>query len=165
MTQRSNLPLDHALRMLGMVARMYRWAEARAQARPDQDLSLRQLSALYGIRDGISSPGQLARRMGVTPAVVTGLIDRLQQRGYVRRDADPNDRRRFRLSLTESGLAVGDALGQALGEELAAQFENISKTELESLGRTLLLMERALSALEARMPTSLPEGAGEADDS
>ncbi len=66
-------------------------------------LSLRQLSALYVIEHESTTPGQLARRLVATPAVVTGLIDRLERRGYVRRVSEPGDRRRIHLELTESG--------------------------------------------------------------
>lgn len=40
------------------------------------------------------SAGQLARFCGLTSGAITGLIDRLEKNGYVRRKNDPNDRRR-----------------------------------------------------------------------
>ena len=146
----------HALQALQLIPRLYRWAVASMQANHlGRDLSLRQLGVLYALREGESSPGQLARRLRVTPAVVTGLIDRLERQGYVRREAEPADRRRFRLVLTENGLAVSREVQQALASELAAQFASASPEQLQELGRSMQLVERALLALEERTPPSL----------
>ncbi|MFJ9840750.1 MarR family transcriptional regulator [Kitasatospora sp. NPDC101155] len=42
---------------------------------------------------GPISPGNLARRAGLHPATVTGILDRLQRGGWVTRERDPVDRR------------------------------------------------------------------------
>ncbi|MGW2373615.1 MULTISPECIES: MarR family winged helix-turn-helix transcriptional regulator [Kitasatospora] len=42
---------------------------------------------------GPISPGNLARRAGLHPATVTGILDRLQRGGWVTRERDPIDRR------------------------------------------------------------------------
>ena len=44
-------------------------------------------------RHGPLSPSALARRTGVHPATVTGILDRLERGGWVARDRDPADRR------------------------------------------------------------------------
>ncbi|QRO02743.1 MarR family transcriptional regulator [Archangium violaceum] len=140
------------------MSRLHRWAAASVQANQlSGELSLRQLTMLYAIRQGISSPGLLARRLLVTPAVITGLLDRLERQGYVRREPEPDDRRRLRMVLTEAGLEVSQQVQQAVTGDLAAQFASASPTELKELGRALDLMERALGALEQRTP-SPPEG-------
>lgn len=43
---------------------------------------------------GPLTAGELAERTGLTTGAATRLIDRLQRAGYVRREADPNDRRK-----------------------------------------------------------------------
>ncbi len=43
---------------------------------------------------GPITAGELARRVGITSGAVTGVIDRLERAGWVRRAADPTDRRR-----------------------------------------------------------------------
>ena len=154
--------LDPSLRLLRLFPRLHRWAVARVQARHlGQGLSLRQLAVLSAIRDGLSSPGQVARRLRVTPAVVTGLVDRMERRGYVRREAEVEDRRRLRLVLTETGLAVGLEIQQALAEELATQLVGASPTEVKELNRSLELMERTLVTLERLTPTAPEEGPDE----
>lgn len=45
-------------------------------------------------------PTQLREHLGITSAGVTALIDRLVDRGIVRRDVDPDDRRVNRISVT-----------------------------------------------------------------
>jgi DNA-binding MarR family transcriptional regulator len=45
-------------------------------------------------RTGPITAGELARRTGLTTGAVTGVIDRLERAGFVRRAADPKDRRR-----------------------------------------------------------------------
>lgn len=152
---RSNPSIDHALRVIRLIPRLNRWAVASVQANQlGGELSLRQLTVLYAIREGVSSPRQLARRLRVTPAVITGLLDRLERHGYVRREADPDDRRRLRMVLTEAGLTMGQQVRQALANDLAAQFTSASPTELEELGRALEFVERALVALENHTPSS-----------
>ncbi len=44
-------------------------------------------------RDGPVSPGALARRAGLHPATMTGILDRLERGGWITRDRDPADRR------------------------------------------------------------------------
>lgn len=44
-------------------------------------------------RHGPLSPSALARRAGLHPATMTGILDRLQSGGWVTRDRDPSDRR------------------------------------------------------------------------
>lgn len=165
---RNKPPLDHALRTLELVTRLHRWAVASVQANHlGRDLSLRQLAVLFTLKASPSSPGQLARRLRVTPAVITGLLDRLERRGYVRREADPEDRRRLRLVVTESGLAVGQEVRLALAGELATHFESASSADLSELGRSLELLQRVLVALEAHTPSpdAEPDEDSEAKDS
>ena len=44
-------------------------------------------------RHGPVSPGALARRAGLHPATMTGILDRLERGGWIARDRDPDDRR------------------------------------------------------------------------
>jgi DNA-binding MarR family transcriptional regulator len=44
-------------------------------------------------RDGPLSPSALARRAGLHPATMTGILDRLERGGWVARERDPADRR------------------------------------------------------------------------
>src|SRR5262245_58816371 len=45
------------------------------------------------VRHGAMTAGRLAELTGLTTGAVTGLVDRLERRGYVRREAHPSDRR------------------------------------------------------------------------
>jgi DNA-binding MarR family transcriptional regulator len=44
-------------------------------------------------RHGPLSPSALARRAGLHPATMTGILDRLERSGWIARDRDPDDRR------------------------------------------------------------------------
>jgi MarR family 2-MHQ and catechol resistance regulon transcriptional repressor len=59
------------------------------------------------LRDhGALSPSELGERLIVTRATVTGVVDSLERRGYVRRSPNPSDRRRVIVELTPRGLEV-----------------------------------------------------------
>jgi MarR family 2-MHQ and catechol resistance regulon transcriptional repressor len=56
------------------------------------------------------SPSELGERLIVTRATVTGVVDSLERRGFVRRSANPADRRSLLVEITPAGLAVLRAL-------------------------------------------------------
>src|SRR5690349_14845755 len=84
-----------------MLRYVYARTSALTQAR--RELSIKELDAralLYiGDHPG-TRPGTLSDFLGITSAGVTTLIDRLVERGVVRRDVDTRDRRVNRLSVT-----------------------------------------------------------------
>lgn len=45
-------------------------------------------------RSGALTAGQLAELTGLTTGAITGLIDRLEKAGFVKREKDPSDRRK-----------------------------------------------------------------------
>jgi DNA-binding MarR family transcriptional regulator len=161
-TSQQSLGADRARQTLELLPVLRRWVTARVhRVGADAGLSLRQYAALTGIRNGASSPGELARIWQVTPAVITGIIDRLERRELVRREPDPSDRRRLRLALTDAGLAASTLVERALTEELAAQLAQASPRELAELGRALDLLHRTFAALEAHTPESVEMNAGD----
>ena len=53
------------------------------------------------MKDPSMTPGELARRLHLTAAATTTVVDRLVDKGHVRRDRDPTDRRRWLVSPSE----------------------------------------------------------------
>ncbi len=53
-------------------------------------------------RSGPLAPTDLARRLGYTTGGMTTVLDRLERMGYARRYADPHDRRRLLVDVTET---------------------------------------------------------------
>jgi MarR family transcriptional regulator, lower aerobic nicotinate degradation pathway regulator len=53
--------------------------------------------------DGPISQREVAERTGIDASDVVDLVDRLEQAGYVRRERDERDRRRYALELTPEG--------------------------------------------------------------
>ena len=58
-------------------------------------------------RHGPLSPSTLARRAGLHPATMTGILDRLERGGWITRDRDPDDRRAVAIrALRDRGAEV-----------------------------------------------------------
>ena len=79
----------------------------------------------------------LAARTLVTKGTLTGIVDRLESKGLVRRDVPPENRRSFTVRLTTEGNALFQKLFPAHIAHLQERFERLSAAELEQL-RVLL---------------------------
>jgi MarR family transcriptional regulator, organic hydroperoxide resistance regulator len=83
----------------------------------DLKLSAAELNALANLGEGGTlNVRQLSERTGTRASTLTGLLDRLENRGYVTRELDPADRRSFRLPLTEAGRAAADRVLAAIAD-------------------------------------------------
>ena len=70
------------------------------------------------LREGPLTHRELGRRTGLAPASVTGLIDRLERKGLVRRDAHPDDGRR--ILIVADPEAAFQAMAPLFGPWVAA---------------------------------------------
>lgn len=139
-----------ARQVLALLPPLRQWVTGRVQEAGDcEGISLRQFAALRGIQGGAASPGELARLWRVTPAVITGILDRLERRNLVRREPDQVDRRRLRLALTVEGERIGHHVDHLLTGALAEQLASCSRDELMELQRSLRLLDRVFRDLGA----------------
>jgi DNA-binding MarR family transcriptional regulator len=86
-----------------------------SQVAAAHDLSLTQLRVLAVLRDREPKMAELAAYLGLERSSVSGLIDRAEKRGLVRRTASTDDGRAVRISLTPEGhrLAASGAAHMA----------------------------------------------------
>jgi DNA-binding MarR family transcriptional regulator len=93
------------------------------------------------------SPTRLFKGLMLSSAGITNRLDRLEQRGLVRRTRDPNDRRGVLVELMAEGRSI---LEQAVRANTAAEHELVARlepVELETLAR---LLKKVLAGLEAQ---------------
>jgi DNA-binding MarR family transcriptional regulator len=79
---------------------------------------------------------ELADALGVDRGQLVGLLDELEREGLVRRDIDPNDRRRHAVSLTAEGArreAQARRLASAAEQELLAALTAEEQDDLRRL--------------------------------
>ncbi|MDB1088142.1 MarR family transcriptional regulator [Streptomyces sp. ACA25] len=100
-----------------------RLARRLRHQRADRSLSLAEMSALGTLyRCGPMTPGELARSEHVQPPSMTRIIALLHERGLVRLEPHPDDRRQKTVSTTdrtEEMLAASRSQGNAWLTELA----------------------------------------------
>ena len=79
-----------------------------------------------GVRD-------LAALERMSPAAMSGYVDRLEKAGLIRRTPDAIDRRRHGLSLTDEGERVLRSVKSRRTAWLAARLEQLTPEELDAL--------------------------------
>lgn len=89
------------------------------------------------LRHGPMASGELARRISLSPATVTGIVDRLEKRGLVRRERSPDDKRRLRITLTETGLATARRMPPPLAETFSRRLNALPPAEREEIERVI----------------------------
>ncbi|MEN6466038.1 MAG: MarR family transcriptional regulator [Syntrophaceae bacterium] len=87
-------------------------------------------------KDGrtMSEIGQL---MGLDNSTVTGLADRLEKAGFLKRNSNPNDRRSSHLMITPEGLAEALKVRDILHEANSRIKEGFSDEEIDCYKRVL----------------------------
>lgn len=97
MTEHSEL--TRAVRDLVLAGERYRTGAGRRRGlSPTAVTTLTHLDL-----DGAQTPTELARRVDISSASVTELLDKLQDSGYVCRRPHPRDRRKLLIELTDTG--------------------------------------------------------------
>ncbi|MFB6888631.1 MarR family winged helix-turn-helix transcriptional regulator [Kitasatospora sp. NPDC056327] len=97
----------------------------------------------------VVTPGRLGEALGLNSAGTTGLVDRLERLGLIRRERDPGDRRRVRLLVEERAIELGQGFFGGLIADLVAAMGAFGDTELAVARRFLLTMTEAVAAARA----------------
>jgi DNA-binding MarR family transcriptional regulator len=140
------IPLDDVLGFMGTIWAIDHEME-RVSKRMESTLGVtipQRLSLLFIARHPGILASELAERLHLHRGTVTGIIQRLEAAGYVKRTADPADGRRAGLSLT--------AAGQRVNERRAGTFEDAVRRVLAATAeRDLSVATRVLSLLRSEL--------------
>lgn len=105
-------------------------------------LTMQQLRVMHILYcDGPTRVSTLAQRLQVSTPTVTGILDRLVNRGMTSRDDDPSDRRVVLNLLTPDGVKVIEQLHPVKADHLSTLVEQFNTAERQQIvdGLSLLL--------------------------
>ena len=126
-------------------------------------LTVPQLIVLKEVADAVQSPiGQIAKRVSLSQATVTAIVDRLEQRGLAERHRALNDRRKVMIRLTEEGATILQKSPTILQEQFLEAFDKLQAWEqtmmLATLQRVAAMMgAQTIPALPMLTAEQLPE--------
>jgi DNA-binding MarR family transcriptional regulator len=111
---------------------------------PHGRLSLVHLNVLMTIDvDGSLPMSALAEALDVSQASVTGIVDRMEQRGLVERHRDDEDRRVVRVVVTDEGRSLVGRLAEQRREHLTQVLDELTDEELAGFLGGLRAFRRA----------------------
>lgn len=145
---RPDLGLQHAdvlLRVIRLGGILERELGKLSQAHGITSGQFQVLAALRRRFPQTASPSDLSKIAILTTGTMTVLLDRLEEKGLVRRLPDPNDRRRLEVELTEDGKALID---RALDERIARLNTLTAMLDPEDCGAATRALRHLLEAVD-----------------
>ena len=119
--------------------RLQRWIAAQAQ---QSGVTATQSGLLFvlGQRDGVLM-GEAGVALDLGPPGISGLVDRMAAANLIRRRADPEDGRAWRLWLTPAGRAALAQSKAGLAEINARFTDGFTEAEIDVVARWLTAMQ------------------------
>ena len=148
--QRERPDLDVApLHVLSRVSRLARQLDlTRRHAFTEHHLASWEFDVLAALRRAgdpyTLSAGQIANQTLVSSGTITNRVDRLEERGLVRRRPDPNDRRGVLVQLTTAGMSAVDGALTALLEHERELLDGLTLAQQRDLARLLRALGRTM---------------------
>ncbi|MGI8457750.1 MAG: MarR family winged helix-turn-helix transcriptional regulator [Propionibacteriaceae bacterium] len=91
------------------------------------------------------TPSQLAAATDVAPSSMTHRLDRLVERGFVRRDVDPDNRTRVHVRLSDEGWQL---YADAIRESNLVESDVMAALTSQQLGELVALLEKVITGLD-----------------
>ena len=169
MSRLASTPLraDLIRRLTEAVRRQVAWTVLHNQAIADRlGMSATDLHAINLLDlEGPVTAGRLAELMSLTTGAVTGVLDRLDRAGLVRREADPADRRRVVARLVPEGMERVRAAFAAVGSGVQDLYAGYDDAQLRLLvdyaERNAEITRRIAGQMRATDPGPAPDAEGE----
>ena len=95
----------------------------------------------------------IARHVHLSPSTVIGILDRLEAKGFIRRERDPKDRRLVQVSLAEQGRALVKSAPSQLQDKLAEAMNDLPEAEQATIAGSL---EQIVEMMEVRDVDAAP---------
>jgi DNA-binding MarR family transcriptional regulator len=115
-------------------------------------LSRTEIGVLHALSEHPRRITELAAREGVTQPAITLLVNRLQDRGWVRRTDDPRDRRAVRVRLTPEGRRLYEQLRSEFRALLHEDAATLDDADVATLARAVEILDDLIARLEERQP-------------
>src|SRR5579875_2328770 len=135
----SSFTLDHRTGQLNEVAAALPLRVAALNRlflkRTSVDVARTEASVMAAISGGPRRITELACYTGVTQPAITLLVNRLQERGWVSREPDPDDRRAVRVALTPAGAETFEQLQEEYRARLQQEMASLGDDEIETLAK------------------------------
>ena len=116
-------------------------------------LSETEMTALDHLSRDPLGPAEVARRLDVSTAASTGIVDRLVERGHAERRPHADDRRRVDVHLTDSGRAE-------ILAHLAPMFAELARLDATFTPAEREVVERYLRGATAALDTVITHDPG-----
>lgn len=94
---------------------------------------------------GNATPSEVAQALGASPTTISAMIERLVQKGQLRRVRNPDDGRSYLLEPTEQGRETQKAIGKRFRKEMDSVRANLAG-DPEAILASMRLLEDALRA-------------------
>lgn len=110
-------------------------------------VSIPQLMCLdyLGNKDELkSTQGEIARYLNLNASTMSGIIDRLESKGYVARLPNPSDKRTVYISLTSKGLKLIDSSPQLLHHQLSRHLQKLPADKIREINEALKVLVQSL---------------------
>ena len=124
-----------------------------------QLVCLRQL-----LMDGELTPGRLAQRVYLSQATVTGIIDRLEEKGWIVRERSRLDRRKILVRLTGNGARKANGMPWPLQERFSKGLAALKAEDIEQIDAMLKRLVQMMEAPAMPVWAFGPSEAVAADD-
>ncbi|MUL36145.1 MarR family winged helix-turn-helix transcriptional regulator [Gloeocapsopsis dulcis] len=123
-------PSQCAADIMTVIPAMTRFLRTEIRHHGEPHLSLSQLRVLYFLqRKPQSSLSEVADYLDVTRPTMSGIVERLVQRGLVHRMEDLYERRRIALTLTIAGVTEMERVYGATLASVASRLEGLSNEQ------------------------------------
>jgi DNA-binding MarR family transcriptional regulator len=104
-------------------------------------------AVLRALADSPRRVTALAAQEGVTQPAITLLVNRMEERGWVRRDSDPLDGRVVLVALTDEGRAIWAQLRREYRALLHEEMASLPDEDVEVLRRATEILDYLLERL------------------
>ena len=134
-----NVPGDRIKEIIYQIRRLIQANDLHTkELNREYQVSVPQLNCLVALHDnGSLPPSQIARLIVLKSSTVTGIIDRLEQKGLVARVRNSSDRRVITIELTEAGAKLAENAPSPLHHKIVAGLAKLSRDEIANVIESL----------------------------